>query len=161
MLFVVDPHSGVPIFRQLMEQVKFHIASGLLKPGDELPSIRTLSVPLGVNPMTISKAYNLLVRDGVLERRPGLPLIVKNIAGDQLQACKLDQLQKSLRSSVTVVAQLEIDHDEALTTFRTMLTEELTEELTDESRGPGTLNHPGGTDDENDDENDDQKETLS
>ena len=40
MLIVVDPHSGVPVYRQLMDQVKFHVASGLLKPGDELPSTR-------------------------------------------------------------------------------------------------------------------------
>ena len=80
MLFHVDPSNGVPIFRQLMDQVKLSIATGALKTGDELPSIRNLSVPLGVNPMTISKAYNLLVHDGVLERRPGLPLIVAPFA---------------------------------------------------------------------------------
>ena len=75
MLFVVDPHSGVPIFRQLMEQVKLAIASGRLLPGDDLPSVRSLAVPLGVNPMTISKAYNLLEREGILEHRPGKPLV--------------------------------------------------------------------------------------
>ncbi len=153
MLFVVDPHSGVPIFRQLMEQVKFHIASGLLKSGDELPSIRTLSVPLGVNPMTISKAYNLLVRDGVLERRPGLPLIVKDFVGDQLQARKMDQLKEDLRSSAIMVAQLGIGHDEALTVFRTL--------LNDESHGKSVQNHPDDHPGGADEKNDDQKETLS
>ena len=81
MLFYVDPHSGVPIFRQLMDQVKLSITSGVLEVGAELPSIRSISVPLGVNPMTISKAYNLLVREGVLERRPGRPLVVAAVAG--------------------------------------------------------------------------------
>ena len=77
MLIVIDPSRGVPVFRQVMDQVRFHIASGLLQPGDELPATRSLSAELGVNPMTISKAYNLLERDGVLERRPGRPLVVK------------------------------------------------------------------------------------
>jgi DNA-binding transcriptional MocR family regulator len=65
MLIVVDPHSGVPVYRQLMDQIRFHIASGLLKPGDELPSTRALSTELGVNPMTVSKAYSFLERSCV------------------------------------------------------------------------------------------------
>ncbi len=54
MLIVVDPHSGVPVYRQLMDQIKFHVATGLLNPGEELPSTRALSAELGINPMTIS-----------------------------------------------------------------------------------------------------------
>ena len=49
MLISIDHHSGVPVYRQLMDQIKFHIATGLLKPGDELPSTRVLSAQLGVN----------------------------------------------------------------------------------------------------------------
>ena len=71
MILVVDPHSGIPVYRQLVEQIRFHVASGLLKPGDEVPSTRALSARLGINPMTISKAFVLLEEDGVLERRPG------------------------------------------------------------------------------------------
>ena len=84
MLIVVDPSSGVPVFRQVMDQVRFHIASGLLKAGDELPATRSLSAELGVIPMTVSKAYNLLERDGVLERRPGRPLVVAPIAPEDI-----------------------------------------------------------------------------
>ena len=76
MIVVVDPSSGVPVFRQLMDQIRLQIASGLLGPGDELPPTRAMSADLGVNPMTVSKAYNLLEREGVLERRPGRPLVV-------------------------------------------------------------------------------------
>jgi GntR family transcriptional regulator len=123
MLFYVDPHSGVPIFRQLMDQVKLHIASGLLKPGDELPSIRSLSVPLGVNPMTISKAYNLLVHDEVLERRPGKPLVVADLGQGEIADRRLDQLRESLWSSVALVRQLEINESEALEIYRELLAE--------------------------------------
>ena len=123
MLIVVDPHSGVPVYRQLMDQIKFHIASGLLGPGDELPSTRALSAQLGVNPMTISKAYGYLEREDVLERRPGRPVVVKSIDGRELRDRKIDQLRESLASTVTVVQQLGIDKNEALSLFRTLLDE--------------------------------------
>jgi len=121
MLFYVDPHSGVPIFRQLMDQVKLNIASGVLKPGDELPSIRSLSVPLGVNPMTISKAYNLLVHDDVLERRPGKPLVVADLGQGEIADRRLEQLRESLRSSVALVRQLDLDATEAVEIYRKLL----------------------------------------
>ena len=123
MLIVVDPHSGVPVYRQLMDQIKFHIASGLLGPGDELPSTRALSAQLGVNPMTISKAYGYLEREEVLERRPGRPVVVKSIDGGELRDRKIDQLRESLASTVTMVQQLGIDKNEALSLFRGLLDE--------------------------------------
>jgi GntR family transcriptional regulator len=121
MLIVVDPQSDVPVYRQLMEQVKFLIASGQLQAGDELPSTRTLSAELGVNPMTISKAYSYLERDSVLERRPGRPLVVKAFTAEQIRTRKVDLLRDSLTSTVTMVRQLEIDAEEALGIFREML----------------------------------------
>ncbi len=118
MLIVVDPHSGVPVYRQLMDQVKFHIACGLLKPGDELPSTRALSSQLGVNPMTISKAYSHLERDGVVERRPGRPLVVKALEEDQLKNSKLHQLRDSLQPTVTMVTQLGMSEGRSLGPLR-------------------------------------------
>ena len=121
MLIVVDPQSGVPVYKQLMEQIKFHIASGLIKPGDELPSTRALSVQLGVNPMTISKAYSYLERDQVVERRPGRPLIVKACLGEQIMDRKIEQLQQSLSPIVTMVKQLGIDQKKAVEVFEEMI----------------------------------------
>ena len=121
LLIVVDPHSGVPVYRQLMDQVKFHVASGLLAPGDELPSTRALSAQLGVNPMTISKAYSFLERDQVVERRPGRPLVVKPVEGELLRDRKGEQLRESLAPTVTMVKQLGIDRDEAVAIFSDLL----------------------------------------
>lgn len=121
MLFMVDPHSGVPIFRQLMDQVKLSIAAGNLAPGDELPSIRSLAVPLGVNPMTISKAYNLLEREGVLERRPGLPLVVAAGVSNQLQARRLEQLEAKLKPAAALARRLAIPADDAVALLRKLL----------------------------------------
>ena len=121
MLITVDPQSGVPVYRQLMDQIKFHVASGLLAPGDELPSTRTLSADLGVNPMTVSKAYSFLEKDGVVERRPGLPLIVKAVGGGEIRDRKIDRLKEGLTPVVTIVRQLGIDPDEAFRVFERML----------------------------------------
>ena len=69
--FQVNPSSGVPIYRQLMDQVRALVASGRLAEGDLLPSVRQVAQDLQVNQMTVSKAYSLLERDGVVERVRG------------------------------------------------------------------------------------------
>ncbi len=130
MLILVDPNSGVPVYRQLMDQIKFHISSGILKPGDELPSTRTLSTELGVNPMTISKAYGYLEKEDVLERRRGRPLMVKALNPDETEDLKMNQLGESLKPSVRVVRQLGISRSDAVDQFDQMIKE--TQEGTDE-----------------------------
>jgi GntR family transcriptional regulator len=121
MLIVVDPHSGVPVYRQLMDQIKLHVASGLLKPGDELPSTRALSSELGVNPMTISKAYSFLERDDIVERRPGRPLVVKTVTGGVIRDRRVEELRKSLAPTVTMVKQLGLSDEEAVRAFADLL----------------------------------------
>ena len=121
MLFAVDVQGDVPVYRQLMEQVKFLIASGQLEPGDELPSTRTLSTELGVNPMTISKAYSYLEKDGILERRRGLPLIVKAVDDGQLQVRKVDLLRENLAPIVGMARQLDLDKEAVLNILSDMI----------------------------------------
>jgi GntR family transcriptional regulator len=62
---------GVPIYRQIVNQVKYLVASGLLQPGEELPPIRTLALQLKVTPNTIVKAYGELESSGVIHKRQG------------------------------------------------------------------------------------------
>jgi len=62
---------GVPIYRQIVNQVKYLVASGMLKPGEELPPIRTLALQLKVTPNTIVKAYDELDSGGVIDKRRG------------------------------------------------------------------------------------------
>jgi GntR family transcriptional regulator len=123
MLIVVDPHSGVPVYRQLMDQIRFLAASGRLAPGDELPSTRALSAELGINPMTISKAYGLLEREGVIGRRPGRPLVVCAVEGDRARGRKLDRLREALAPTVTMARQLGVAPADALRAFAEMLHE--------------------------------------
>ena len=125
MLIVVDPGTGVPVYRQVMDQVKLQVASGMLAPGDELPSTRSLSTELGVNPMTISKAYSFLEKEGVVERRPGRPVAVKGNGGNEAGR---ELLRKELSGTVTIVRQLGIEPAEAVELFRSMLSEKDEEE---------------------------------
>jgi DNA-binding transcriptional regulator YhcF (GntR family) len=69
--FEIQPSSGLPIYRQIMEQVRALVASGRLEAGDLLPSIRQLAAELEVNMMTVSKAYARLEVEGILERVRG------------------------------------------------------------------------------------------
>jgi GntR family transcriptional regulator len=70
---------GVPIYRQIVNQVKYLVASGLLLPGEELPPIRTLALQLKVTPNTIVKAYDELEISGVVHKRRGSGTFVSEV----------------------------------------------------------------------------------
>jgi GntR family transcriptional regulator len=70
-IFEINPSSGVPIYRQLVDQVHALIAGGRLRTGDLLPSVRQVAQAAEVNPMTVSKAYSRLEADGVVQRVRG------------------------------------------------------------------------------------------
>ena len=80
MLFRTNPSSGVPIYLQLMEQVKHAVETGALRAGDQLPGIRPLAEELVINPNTVAKAYRELEHEGVIELRHGAGAFVSGIA---------------------------------------------------------------------------------
>src|SRR2546422_11158942 len=80
MLFRPNPSSGVPIYLQLMEQVKHAIETGALRPGEQLPGIRPLAEELVINPNTVAKAYRELQHAGVIELRHGAGAFVSRNA---------------------------------------------------------------------------------
>jgi GntR family transcriptional regulator len=69
--FVLDPKAGIPFYRQIIDQIKFGIASGSLKSGEQLPTVRALAVDLKVNLNTVSKAYKELEIQKILETQQG------------------------------------------------------------------------------------------
>jgi GntR family transcriptional regulator len=75
-LFQINPNSGEPIYRQIINQVIHFVYSGVISAGDELPSVRQLAMHFDINPMTISKAYSMLEVQGVAERRRGKGMYV-------------------------------------------------------------------------------------
>ena len=82
MFLPLDPSSGLPIFRQIMEQVRRMLAAGTLRPGERLDSVRELAGRLQVNPLTVGKAYQQLEREGLIEMRRGLGMFVTARSGD-------------------------------------------------------------------------------
>ncbi|MDB5387550.1 MAG: ytrA 1 [Planctomycetaceae bacterium] len=90
--FEVQPSSGVPIYRQVMDQVRALVAGEKLKPGDVLPSIRQVAAALEVNMMTISKAYARLEADGVLEHVRGSGMRVAEQSGQRTIAQRQQEL---------------------------------------------------------------------
>lgn len=71
MRFSIDVKSGVPLYRQIIEQVKVRVARGDVGPGDQLPTVRQLAVDLSINPNTVIRAYRELEIQGVLETHQG------------------------------------------------------------------------------------------
>jgi GntR family transcriptional regulator len=69
--FLLDLHSGMPVYRQIMDQVRGGIASGALTAGDQLPTVRQLAVDLEINPNTVVRAYRELELGGLLETHQG------------------------------------------------------------------------------------------
>jgi GntR family transcriptional regulator len=70
-VLTVDPRSGVPIYLQIIEQIKRSVALGVLQVGEQLPTVKQLAIDLTVNPNTVARAYRDLEREGVIETAPG------------------------------------------------------------------------------------------
>jgi len=69
--FRLDGHSGVPVYRQLIDQVQAAVASGVLASGDQLPTVRQVAVDLAINPNTVSRAYREMEIRGMLDTQQG------------------------------------------------------------------------------------------
>lgn len=107
MWYHVDPHSGVPIYVQLRDQIKKGVASGQLKPGEQLPSVRELALTLTINPNTVSKVYQELEREGVIQTARGLGTFVSRRStsfGDSQESA----LDKALESLMVEAYQLAV-----------------------------------------------------
>ena len=87
-IYSLNSASGTPIYRQLVDQTSQLVVSGRLRAGELLPSVRAVAAELGVNPMTVSKAYSLLERDGVVARRRGLGMVVEETTIDVVEAIR-------------------------------------------------------------------------
>jgi GntR family transcriptional regulator len=70
-VLTIDPRSGVPIYQQIVEQVKRSTALGVLQAGEQLPTVKQLALDLTINPNTVARAYRDLERDGVIATAPG------------------------------------------------------------------------------------------
>ena len=93
--FKLDPQSGVPVYRQIIDQVQAGLAAGLLARGDQLPTVRQVAVDLEINPNTVLRAYRELEIRGVLDTQQGTGTFVSDRSApeDEVErARKLEQL---------------------------------------------------------------------
>ncbi|MGC1458046.1 MAG: GntR family transcriptional regulator [Steroidobacteraceae bacterium] len=112
-IFTLQPSSGVPIYLQLIQQVRRMVASGQLTPGTELPSVREVATQYTVNPTTISKAYSLLENEGLLQRNRGKPMTIaaaRRNSGSLSQ--RLKQVESQVDALVLAARQLELTSPE-------------------------------------------------
>jgi len=121
MNFSIAPSDPTPIYRQIVEQVRRQIAGGVLRQGQELPSVRALAQQHAINPMTVSKAYSLLEAEGLLERRRGMGMVVADHSGQSDQAQRQDLLRPSLQAAAQQARQLGLSAQTALAQFEECL----------------------------------------
>jgi GntR family transcriptional regulator len=119
----IDPSSGTPIYRQIVDQVRQAVSSGVLRAGDKLPSVRDLAVDLAVNPNTIAKAYQELEREGVIETPRGKGSFIADREHMLTEAERLRQFAEAADKLVADAYRLRIGSGAALELFRERLNE--------------------------------------
>lgn len=108
-IFLIATGSSEPIYRQMIEQLRRQILGGQVKAGDAMPSVREVATALGVNPMTVSKAYSLLEGDGWLARRRGMGMVVAERESQFEQAeTRLELIRPSLEKVALESQQLKL-----------------------------------------------------
>ena len=94
--FSLDPANGTPIYRQIIQQIEYAILSGRMRPGDRLPTIRSLAVELKTNPNTIARAYNELEIRGILATQVGSGTFIS----DKKPVMEDDSLNRKIREVI-------------------------------------------------------------
>jgi len=112
MLFNINPNDGLPIYRQIMRQVRHAVASGRLAPGDKLPSQRDLSSELVVNHLTVKKAYEVLEAEGIIATERGRGTFVAAGIPEDLRAKGLNDLKARARDLADAAQLMDLDFKE-------------------------------------------------
>jgi GntR family transcriptional regulator len=121
MMFQIDFKSGKPVYLQLADQIRYAAASGSLRPGDLLPSIRPLAEELRVNRNTIAKAYAELESQGVIETLPGKGCFLKENNSPFTRQVKNKLLLTEIDEAVVMAHHLQVDRERFLALVRERL----------------------------------------
>jgi len=111
MVFQIDFKTGKPVYLQLVDQIRYAAASGGLRPGEPLPSIRPLAEELRVNRNTIAKAYAELESQGVIETVPGKGCFLKENNSPFTKQVRQKLLVKEVDEAVVTAHHLQVDRD--------------------------------------------------
>lgn len=113
----IDVQSGIPIYRQIMDGIRYASSSGRLLPGDRLPSVRNQAGALRVNPATVQKAYRELELRGLVEARRGLGTFVVAAPLSVGEKERIETLWREMQSLLATARELSIDRDELVDLF--------------------------------------------
>ena len=120
-MFRVTPQTGEPIYEQLIRQIKHAIASGAMKEGDQLPTVRELAAKLVINPNTVSRAYRELEREGLVETTAGRGSFVKISPPRLFREERKKRLQPYLQQLIAEARVLNFTDDELIELLKDML----------------------------------------
>lgn len=109
MFIALHPSSGVPVYRQVLQQVRERILGGQLVRGEQLPSVRELSARVGINPLTAAKVYQFLEAEGLVETRRGQGTFVAGAAKKLSAASRRAEIEPALRQLVAEAIHLGIE----------------------------------------------------
>jgi len=118
-IFRLNQSSGIPLYLQLMEQVKHAVETGALREGDQLPTIRRLAEDLVMNPNTVVRAYRELEHEGVLELKHGSGAFIKESAEGRARLIR--KAQAVMESAVERLLLLGLTEDELRRAFENEL----------------------------------------
>jgi len=122
--YSIPESSTEAIYRQLADQLRRRIAAGQLKAGEELSSVRDLAQSLAINPMTVSKAFGVLVSEGLLERRRGRSMVVANLnEGAATAEARVAMMRPLLERAAAEAGELGVSDPAVLALFRVVLKE--------------------------------------
>ncbi|MBN1341446.1 MAG: GntR family transcriptional regulator [Phycisphaerae bacterium] len=112
MFLRIESSSGVPVYRQIVDQIKYQIASGQLRAGDRLPSVRDLARQLPVNQNTVLKAYNILASEQLLSRKQGDGTFVQDAPPALKKSERVRQVSGILARAAAQAVHFEIEREE-------------------------------------------------
>lgn len=118
MILEIDHHSGVPIYRQVISQIRQQIMTDGLVEGDQLETVRDLAGRLKVNPMTVSKAYSFLEAEGLVERERGIGLFVARVKKGQRNQIRKKMLNSIVDKTAITAIQLGVSEEEVIESLK-------------------------------------------
>ncbi len=99
-MIVLDFKSNKPIYEQIVEQVKYHVLKGHLKPGDAIPSVRKLALDIAITPGTVAKAYQELERQHIIETIRGKGTFIAGTIELKPDDSRMEESKKMMRSAI-------------------------------------------------------------
>jgi len=112
--FILDPKTGIPFYRQIIDQIRFGIASGNLSIGEQLPTVRALAVELKVNLNTVAKAYKELEIQSILETQQGTGTFIGGNESKLFDSERKKKLQSIIREFTTITFSYGFTIDELI-----------------------------------------------